>query len=176
MKQENLENRLKEAERFVESNQSLVERKIEILKRKGKISPSLETDDLLYLGDLEDLTRNQVVNAILELEEDRKMLGYDTIIGYHASPVDLKVGNSINPTMDGRAYFNDITGLDEMYSKEGTAKFIYEIRADSKTPDDKEMGNVNGGRFYSNSPLLILKKWTVEEFMKDYPKAKFRPY
>ena len=177
MKKENIEN-LTEGfeevkEEFFIKEPRLGEELLKDLEEKGKIKPDTEIYDVLQNRILDDSEIRYLVKEGIKRINGREKLGHDIIIGYHASPTEI-LSDKINVGEDGRAHFNDITGLDELYSRNGTARFVYEVRADSKIPDDKEIG-INGGRFYSNGSLLILKRCTVEEFMDKHPEARFRP-
>jgi len=158
---------------FIEVHPDLVERRLNFLKNEGTLPQSLETKNLESLASLETPLKEKVIEEILNLIDIRQTLGYKTIIGYHASPIDIKVGGMIHVGTDGKAYFNDLDGLDELYSRNGSVRFVYQIKADAKIPDEKEFGG-SRSRFYSRSPLKVLKKWRVKKFMKQHPDAEFR--
>jgi len=159
-----------EAEIYIKTNQPIIEKRLQVLKKQGKLPEDLEIEDVEDIRFLDSDLQEKIALEILELKRARNESGYKLFTGYHTSPVDLKVGSKINVGEDGNAYFSDQYSL---FSRWHTAKHVYLVSADAKFRDEKEPEGIEG-RWYSRSPLTILRKWTKEEFIDEHPEARFR--
>lgn len=176
MQEKNLETRMDKE--LVDLSSNLPDYTLEIaildkLKKKG--FPEYFGVDEIKEGDFLDLTLEQKTlmrDLFITARKKRKdYLGHeDVYTGYHASPVDLNIKDKIDVGEDGKAYYSDQYSL---FSRWGFVNFIYFISADAKFRDEKEPHGCNG-RFYSRSPLTILRKWAVKDFMNEHPGASFR--
>lgn len=162
---------IKEAKNFIYSNQPAVQRRIDVLKERGQLPKNLEITEPEDIEFLEQGLKEKVAGVIIGLKQKRQGLGYEgPFTGYHASPFEFKVGEKIIVGEDGKAYFSE---EDSLYSRQNTVRWVYFVSADNKIVDEKEPEGLEG-RFYSRSPLTILRKWCVEDFVESHPRAKFR--
>ncbi len=68
---------LKEAQRYAHFRKPLVYRRLAYLKQEGKLERLPEMDELGQISELEDGLRLKVVEAILDLKERRRKLGFE---------------------------------------------------------------------------------------------------
>lgn len=146
-------------------NGELLARLVNKLQGQNQISKNLELEDILG-GDLEEKDKKAVLEETTQILIKRKALGYDAIVGYHTSTNEYKIGGKIPLDADGKAYFSDVNAL---YAARGrkSMSYIYKVSTEGKGEDVRE------GWYYSRTPLTVLKKWTIEDFVKEHPQARF---
>lgn len=135
------------------------------LQKQGLISKHLGLEDVLE-GDIEEKDKRVVLDEATRVITGRKALGYDNTPKYHTSTVEYSVGDKITLDSEGKVYFSDINAL---YAARGrkSMNYVYKVSAEGNVPD------VRDGWYYSRTPLKILKKWTVEDFVKEHPQTRF---
>ena len=91
---------------------------------------------------------NFTIEHIKKIVEFREQKGFKTVLGFHVSPREFKVGDCIRAGMDGEVYFS--TSLESLYLGKGSG-YIYalECPANLMKEADKDLswytlkGNLN---------------------------------
>ncbi len=81
--------------------------------------------------ELQDRWKNGDLDLIQEVINERNELGLETIIGYHCSNQDLRIGDFIKPGGDGMVHY--ATSLKKLYGKRG--KFLYILEGNNQDRD-----------------------------------------
>lgn len=147
-------------------NGELLVKLVKRLQKQDQIPKHLELEDILE-GDIEEQDKKTVLEETTRILAKRKALGYGIITGYHTSTNEYEVCDKIPLDTEGKAYFSDV---DALYSAKGrkSMSYVYKVSAEGISSD------VRDGWYYSRTPLVVLEKWTIEDFIKKHREANFR--
>ena len=84
------------------------------------------------------LRENFPLEHLKKIVEYREQKGFKTILGFHVSPREFKVGEGLQAGLDGEVYFS--TNLETLYLGKGSG-YIYAIECSEKLmkPSDQNM-------------------------------------